>query len=82
MPGRLLADTLCKQGAAQFVRALFGRDLIQLAKAATNDLEKYSPTDLEHNDEGKKAKALADRLAILSKDLWNTTAPDDVFGPG
>lgn len=69
------------QGAAQFTRALFGRDLIQAAKAASNLLEDYSPVDLSTTDNVRRLKALADRLAVVAQSLWSVAPVDDVFGP-
>ena len=69
------------QGAAQFSRALFGRDLIQAARASVNLLDEVSVADVANTDDGRRLKALADRLAAVAQLLWSPTPSHDIFGP-
>ncbi|KAL8277535.1 hypothetical protein RQP46_010090 [Phenoliferia psychrophenolica] len=68
-------------GAAQFTRAIFGRDLILAGRAANGLLDELSAADVINTENGRQLKALTDRLAFLAKSLWSSSPSDDVFGP-
>ncbi|GAA5948648.1 hypothetical protein JCM10213_003568, partial [Rhodosporidiobolus nylandii] len=68
------------EGVATFSRLNLARDLLAALEQAKVALAELSPAELD-SDEGKAAQALADRLELLAKAVWEEGESEDVFGP-
>ncbi|KAK4701477.1 cohesin loading factor subunit SCC2, partial [Phenoliferia sp. Uapishka_3] len=68
------------EGASQYTRANFGRDLIHAQREALKALDELSNAELS-SEKGTRLQAVADRLSVAAHSLWSTTVADDVFGP-
>jgi len=63
------------QGAADFSRVLFARDLCR-----ARDLASTSLIDFD-SDSKDNSRAIRDRLDVLAKAIWHSNDSEDVFGP-
>ncbi|GAA5958783.1 hypothetical protein JCM21900_004761 [Sporobolomyces salmonicolor] len=78
---RMEASSGLGEGAAEFTRLLFARDVQQARESAAALAANYSREQLETSQEGQTLVAVIGKLDVLARELWERDNVEDVFGP-
>ncbi|GAA5875871.1 hypothetical protein JCM1840_002960 [Sporobolomyces johnsonii] len=78
---RMDASSGLGEGAADFTRLLFARDVQQARESAATLAAQYSREQLEQSEEGQRLMAVIGRLDVLTREMWEREDVEDVFGP-